>query len=423
MTGAAVNLDLPAQTRALDVLMGAVERLAGARTELEIAAILRTAARQLTGADGVSVVLKKGNRVHYVDEDAVAPLWKGQDFPIEACISGWAIKNRQTVVIEDIRGDPRIPLAAYEQTFVKSLAMAPVGTPEPIAAIGAYWGTMRRPTESEVEALETMARAAAVAMDNVRLRRELRLALDSALSAERAKNEFLTRMAAEVRTPMRDVVRLVELLESSELTARQRQICELLHASTEDTGALVCDILDLARLEAGRSDLFPNEFDLIAAVRTAATPHFIAAREKKLSFEIVTDASAEGIFVGDATRLQRVVDVLVANAVKYTDEGGIVVRLEEEDRVGIRSMFKISVTDTGVGFQEATAQSLFERFSQGEAPRGGLGLGLAIAEAISRAMGGGISASGASGVGSTFAVRIPLERPLPPEARETRHRT
>jgi GAF domain-containing protein len=159
--------------QALDVLMEAVERLAGQTDELGVGRIVRTAARRLTGADGISVVLKKDDRVHYIDEDAVSPLWKGQDFPIEACISGWAIMNRQTVVISDIFGDPRIPLEAYRTTFVKSLAMAPVGMPDPTAAIGAYWATQRRPTDDEVRALETMARAASVAMENVRLRREL----------------------------------------------------------------------------------------------------------------------------------------------------------------------------------------------------------------------------------------------------------
>ena len=119
----------------LEVLMNAVERLAAANDELDVAAIVRGAARRLTGADGISIVLRKAERVHYVDEDAVGPLWKGQDFPIEACISGWAILNKQTVVIEDITGDPRIPLAAYQPTFVKSLAMTPVGGAEPIAAI------------------------------------------------------------------------------------------------------------------------------------------------------------------------------------------------------------------------------------------------------------------------------------------------
>lgn len=196
----------------LDTLMGAVEKLSGATDEAQVAAIVRGAARKLTGADGISVVLKKGDRVHYVDEDAVGPLWKGQDFPQEACISGWAIMNKQTVVIEDITGDPRIPLAAYQPTFVKSLAMAPVGLPEPIAAIGAYWATMRRPTDDEVSALETMARAASVALENVRLRRELSQALEEAQSSERAKSAFLANMSKEIRTPLNGLATMVELL-------------------------------------------------------------------------------------------------------------------------------------------------------------------------------------------------------------------
>lgn len=165
---------------AIDVLMEAVERLAAAQDEMAVAAVVRTAARRLTGADGICVVLKRADRVCYVDEDAIAPLWKGKDFPLDSCISGWAIKNKQTVVISDINVDPRIPLESYRTTFVKSLAMAPVGLPEPIAAIGAYWGEVRRPLDEEVRALETMARAASVALQNVRLRRELTEALEAA---------------------------------------------------------------------------------------------------------------------------------------------------------------------------------------------------------------------------------------------------
>jgi signal transduction histidine kinase len=396
----------------VDILMGAVERLANAADEMAVAAILRTAARRLTGADGVSVVLKKGDRVHYVDEDAVGPLWKGQDFPIEACISGWAIKNKQTVVIEDIRGDPRIPLAAYEPTFVKSLAMAPVGGADPVAAIGAYWAVKRRPNEDEVHALETMARAASVALENVRLRRELTNALESARAAESAKSAFLANMSREVRTPLTGISSMVDLLERTSLTPRQQQICDVLKGTAEDSVQLVCDILDFARLETGAKNLRHGRFDLVSIVEGAATPHRDEAIVRGLSFEIVVADEARGAFMGDADRVRQIVDILAANAVKYTDSGGVVIRVEEEERVGIRSIFKLSVIDTGLGFDEATAGALFERFTQGAAARGGLGLGLALADAIARAMGGGISASAESGLGSTFTVRLPLERPL-----------
>lgn len=396
----------------LDVLMNAVERLSAANDEMEIAAIIRGAARRLVGADGITVVLRKGDRVHYVDEDAVGPLWKGQNFPIEACISGWAMLNKQTVVIDDITSDPRIPLAAYQPTFVKSLAMAPVGGPEPLASIGAYWGTKRRPTDDEVHALETMARAASIALENVRLRQELSAALKEAQSAERAKSAFLANMSREIRTPLNGLATMVELLERLHTDERQKQLCGVLKTSAEDTVQLVCEILDFAHLESGRSSLYATQFDLVAAVRSAATPHAIEAQRRRLAFNIEIADEAKGIFLGDVARVQQIVDLLAANAVKYTDQGSVTVRVEEEERVGVRSMFKLSVIDTGLGFDETTAGALFDRFSQGETSRGGLGLGLAIADAIARAMGGDISASAESGLGSAFTVRLPLERPV-----------
>ncbi|HVY84159.1 MAG TPA: GAF domain-containing protein [Caulobacterales bacterium] len=151
-------------------LAEAIDSLAEAETELDVAVIIRSLARRLTTADGATVVLKRGDRVAYVDEDAIGPLWKGQDFPIEACISGWAILNKQTVVIDNVFDDPRIPIVAYKPTFVNSLAMAPVRPHDPIAAIGAYWAKPHRATKEEVKALEAVAEAAAFALDRIQAR-------------------------------------------------------------------------------------------------------------------------------------------------------------------------------------------------------------------------------------------------------------
>jgi len=121
-----------------DPLLDAVTALASARDEAGVCNIVRRAARELTAADGVTFVLRKGNYCFYADEDAIAPLWKGRQFPIDTCISGWAMIHRQHVVIPDIYSDDRIPHDAYRPTFVKSLMMVPVRREDPIAAIGAY---------------------------------------------------------------------------------------------------------------------------------------------------------------------------------------------------------------------------------------------------------------------------------------------
>ncbi|MBM3982110.1 MAG: GAF domain-containing protein [Planctomycetes bacterium] len=151
-------------------LIDVIQRLSQARDIATVQDIVRTAARRLTGADGATFVLCDGDRCHYVDEDAIGPLWKGQKFPMSACVSGWSMLNRQTAVIPDVFADSRVPHSAYRATFVKSMVMVPVRAgPEPLGAIGTYWADQRTPTEDEVRLLEALAGTTAVALENVRL--------------------------------------------------------------------------------------------------------------------------------------------------------------------------------------------------------------------------------------------------------------
>lgn len=179
------------------LLVAAIERLAGARRQEDVIETLRTTARRLAGADGICIVLRDNGRCHYVEEDAISPLWKGGKFPMETCISGWAMMNRQTAVIPDIFLDNRIPHAIYRERFVKSLVMTPIGRDEPIAALGAYWARPYTPPPEVVQTLEALARSAATALENVHLigalsaslrktemaREDLRHRLTNALSA------------------------------------------------------------------------------------------------------------------------------------------------------------------------------------------------------------------------------------------------
>lgn len=150
----------------LFTLVETIEALSAARTVDQVAAVVRSAARRITGADGVAFVLRDGDKCFYLDEDAIGPLWKGRRFPLTACISGWAMLNKETAVIPDIYVDNRIPHDAYRPTFVKSLVMTPVRPQDPIAAIGAYWAQARHPTVDEVAKLQVMARATATALDS-----------------------------------------------------------------------------------------------------------------------------------------------------------------------------------------------------------------------------------------------------------------
>jgi PAS domain S-box-containing protein len=155
-------------------LVKAVERFATAAGLADIIEIVRTTARDISGADGVSFVLRDGEMCHYVEEDAVGPLWKGKRFPLSACISGWCMLNDCSAVIPDIYRDPRIPHDAYRPTFVKSLVMVPVRTTEPIAAIGTYWAEPRDFTPEELALIEALGRSTSAAIASCALRDSLR---------------------------------------------------------------------------------------------------------------------------------------------------------------------------------------------------------------------------------------------------------
>jgi len=154
--------------RRTTVPQSTVNALAVAEDILDIGLVIRVAARSLVRADGVTFVLADGDHCFYEDEDAIAPLWKGQRFPQSTCISGWAMLHAEQAVIPDIRLDPRIPWEAYQPTFVKSLVMTPVGTP-PMAAIGVYWARIREANPDEVAALRHLADLTAAAIDRVGL--------------------------------------------------------------------------------------------------------------------------------------------------------------------------------------------------------------------------------------------------------------
>lgn len=183
----------------LGSLLGAVQELSLARSVDEVQRIVRVAARELAEADGATFVLRDGEYCFYADEYAIAPLWKGQRFPLEACISGWSMLNRQSVVIEDIYSDDRIPHDAYRPTFVKSLVMVPIRRVDPLGAIGMYWAEHRTPGERELMAAQALADSTAVALEHVRVLGELKEAAALAdtdsltqLPNRRAWDEVLT---------------------------------------------------------------------------------------------------------------------------------------------------------------------------------------------------------------------------------------
>lgn len=169
----ATILDPERTALSVTVLLRAIQELAMATTLDDVVRVVRVAARELTGADGATFVLRDGDQCYYVDENAIEPLWRGQRFPLEDCVSGWAMINRATAVIPDIYVDSRIPHEAYRPTFVKSLVMVPIRSMDPIGAIGNYWADEHEATSAEVQLLQALADSTSIAMTHVDIRREL----------------------------------------------------------------------------------------------------------------------------------------------------------------------------------------------------------------------------------------------------------
>jgi diguanylate cyclase (GGDEF)-like protein len=157
----------------VDYLLHAIQALSLAHNLQTVQDIVRHAARRLTGCDGATFVLREGEQCYYADEDAITPLWKGKRFPLDLCVSGWAMLHRRPVIIPDIYTDPRIPIEAYRPTFVKSLVMVPVRSSEPVGAIGNYWATPHQPSRDEVQLLQALADSTSIALENVQMYREL----------------------------------------------------------------------------------------------------------------------------------------------------------------------------------------------------------------------------------------------------------
>ena len=240
---------------------------------------------------------------------------------------------------------------------------------------------------------------------------ELVIARDAANAANVLKSQFLANMSHEIRTPLNGVLAMAEVMSMGELAQVQRERLDVIRQSGGLLLAVLNDVLDLSKIEAGKLTLLVEDFDLGSAIGPARSSFGVLASQKGLSFELnVTDAASGG-WRGDADRLRQIVGNLLANAVKFTHSGGVSAIFDVNATTG---GLLLVVRDSGVGIAREKQAGLFEKFVQADnsATRrfGGTGLGLAICRELTQMMGGTISVESREGQGSTFYVDLPLER-------------
>lgn len=387
-----------------DALIDLVRSLVSATSHTEITAKVTRAVRTLTGAAGATFVLKEGACCYYADEDSVSPLWKGERFPLADCVSGWAMHRNATVEITDVRTDERIPQAAYRPTFVRSMVVAPVTTTSssaatsPIAAIGAYWSTPVKPCRQDVTTIETIAHAAALAMQNLELMNSLR-------AAAATKSRLLAAVGHDLRQPLQSMALFASVLEAEAKTPVAQKAASQISTSVDRMANLLGSIMALADLDTG---------EIATHCQLVAVDDLLAPLEA----EMAGDAAAKGVRLvrvpcslhvrTDAGLMTAILRNLVANAIRYTHQGKVLIGARP-----LRGQVRLLVGDTGIGIDPAQQATIFEEFYQignpGRDFTAGTGVGLAIVRRLVDILGHRIQLRSVMGRGSLFTVVLPAE--------------
>ena len=392
--------------QAMEHLVGVVQALSQARDVATVTRVARDAARELTGADGSTFVLRDGDMCYYADENAIAPLWKGKRFALETCISGWVMLNAKSTTIPDIYVDPRIPVEAYRPTFVKSLAMVPIRREAPIGAIGNYWARPHIPSDEEVAVLQALADTTSVALENARLYQELNAKVEQLqaqtklIQAQHDSLEVFTHaLAHDLKEPVRTVRAFSDMIVH--------------HAASPDEThtyfEFVCKAADRMAMLVDTVFAYTQLHDPSRMAKTSVAMDNIVAGVRDNLGRLLAEHGAV-VTVDPLPRLQahpvhigQVMQNLIANAVSH-NRHAVAIHISADD---MGDDWQFRVQDNGVGVASEDQLRIFQPFKRLNLTEEGAGLGLSICHKIIDLHGGRIWCESEPGAGASFLFTLP----------------
>jgi len=390
------------------------------RSTFDLQAVLDTlveSAARLCDAEKANITRQQGGAFFRAESYGFSQEFMDyvKDVPImpdRGSVQGRALLEGRTIHIPDVLADPEYNWFQAQQLggFRTALGVPMLREGVPIGVLGLSRSEVRPFTDKQIELVSTFADQAAIAIENVRLFNEIQDKSRQLAEASQHKSQFLANMSHELRTPLNAIIGVSEMLrEDADALKQDTEPLDRVLGAGRHLLALINDILDLSKIEAGRMELQLEDFALAPLIESVVkTVEPLAAKNSNQL--VVRCDGAIGSVHADSMRLRQALLNLMSNANKFTERGTISVDAQQKKENG-RDWVTIAVADTGIGMTTEQMGKLFQEFSQADASTtrkyGGTGLGLAISKRFCQMMGGDITVKSEVGQGSTFTIRLP----------------